>query len=297
MKISVILPCYNSAENVEDTLNSILNQTYNNVEIIVINDGSNEDSSTFLRKLINKQSNPIHFIEQENMGRSATFNRGISVATGEYVGVIGHDDIWASSLVERLVNRIKDEDESIIGVSSSFDCIDESGKIFKNFNTYSRNVEKVNHFKDFFYHEHCFSTPFSIIRKQKILDIGGFDENSYAEDYDLYIRLTENGDKLLTLSDKLGSYRILTQSASSNFNLMYMSVLRSINKFPNQDKLDISICILKCKYSGFTNKVSLFELLGCISKLGVNKLLLKAVLRFFIPQKQYKKIKNILTKK
>jgi glycosyltransferase involved in cell wall biosynthesis len=199
MKISAIVPCYNSSENVEETLNSIMGQTYNNIEIIVINDGSNERSSLFLKSLIKKQTQPIHFIEQDNVGRSATFNRGVAVATGELIAIIGHDDIWDRTLIEKLVNRLKAEDESIIGVSSSYVSINESGKVFKDKNSYSRNEDKLNNFDNFFYHNHFFSTPFSIIKKQKILDLDGFDENSYAEDYDLYLRLTKNGDKLLTI--------------------------------------------------------------------------------------------------
>jgi glycosyltransferase involved in cell wall biosynthesis len=296
MKISAIVPCYNSSENVEETLNSIMGQTYNNIEIIVINDGSNERSSLFLKSLIKKQTQPIHFIEQDNVGRSATFNRGVAVATGELIAIIGHDDIWDRTLIEKLVNRLKAEDESIIGVSSSYVSINESGKVFNDKNSYSRNEDKLNNFDNFFYHNHFFSTPFSIIKKQKILDLDGFDENSYAEDYDLYLRLTKNGDKLLTIADKLGQYRVLSQSASSDFDLMYASTLRSIKKFPNYAGFDKSICILKCKYSGFSKNVTFSELLGCTFKLGLNKLVFKAFLRLIIPKKQYNKLKNTFTK-
>ena len=92
MKISVIIPVYNVDEFLSECLESVINQTYNNIEIILIDDGSTDESGKICDKYGAKDKR-IKVIHQENMGVSSTRNRGIDLSSGEYLTFVDSDDI------------------------------------------------------------------------------------------------------------------------------------------------------------------------------------------------------------
>ena len=91
-KVSVIIPVYNSEKYIEKCINSVLAQTYQNYEIIVINDGSKDNSGKIMEQLQDKYPDKIKYIEQENMGVAKTRNKGIEIATGDYIAFMDNDD-------------------------------------------------------------------------------------------------------------------------------------------------------------------------------------------------------------
>ena len=89
--VSIIVPYFNHKDFIEELLISIKNQTYNNLEIIVINDGSSDGSLKLLKYLKSKYS--FNLYTQKNKGICATLNRGLSLARGEFINIIGSDDV------------------------------------------------------------------------------------------------------------------------------------------------------------------------------------------------------------
>lgn len=83
--VSVIVPLYNTERYIEQTIQSILNQTYTNVEIIIIDDDSTDNSASIVKEITNIHPNKIHYIHQQNQGVSVARNTGIENATGEYI--------------------------------------------------------------------------------------------------------------------------------------------------------------------------------------------------------------------
>lgn len=108
-KISIIIPVYNTEKYIERCLNSVINQKYENKEIIVINDGSTDKSEEKINKYINK----ITYIKKENSGLSDTRNVGIEKATGEYIMFIDSDDYIEECLLDKLKPYINQEIEMI----------------------------------------------------------------------------------------------------------------------------------------------------------------------------------------
>jgi glycosyltransferase EpsH len=99
IKISVIIPIYNSANYLSDCLNSILNQTFKDIEIICINDGSTDNSENILREFIKKDKRII-IINQENKGAGSARNKGIEISKGEYISFIDADDMFHFKTLE-----------------------------------------------------------------------------------------------------------------------------------------------------------------------------------------------------
>ena len=110
-KVSVIVPVYNAEKYLEKCVNSIVNQTYKNLEIILINDGS-KDNSLALCKKFNADARVV-VIDQENRGAAGARNSGISVATGDYISFVDADDWVENSFIEKLVNLIQSTDSDI----------------------------------------------------------------------------------------------------------------------------------------------------------------------------------------
>lgn len=103
-KISVIVPCYNVAEWLPRCLDSIINQTYNNLEIILINDGSTDETANIIDTYATQDSR-IVVIHQKNEGLVAVREKGIELATGDYIGFVDSDDSIEADMYERLINN------------------------------------------------------------------------------------------------------------------------------------------------------------------------------------------------
>ncbi|MCC8073748.1 MAG: glycosyltransferase [Clostridiales bacterium] len=113
-KISIIIPAYNSAKFIENTINSVLQQTYKNFEIIVVNDGSSDNTLEVLENLRNRD-NRIIIISQKNSGVSAARNTGLLNATGEFITFVDSDDSLPKNALETLVDKMKDDVDFVIG--------------------------------------------------------------------------------------------------------------------------------------------------------------------------------------
>ena len=100
--VSIIIPIYNGSNYCEQAICSALNQTYKNIEVIVINDGSNDDGLT--RNICQKYSNKIFYYEKENGGVSSALNLGISKMKGEYFCWLSHDDTYTNNKIETQIN-------------------------------------------------------------------------------------------------------------------------------------------------------------------------------------------------
>ena len=103
--VSVVIPMYNVENYIGETLQSILNQTYKNIEIIVVDDGSKDKSAEVVKDYQQKNA-CIRYIFQENSGVSAARNRGIEEASGEYIAFLDSDDLWLESKIEKQLERI-----------------------------------------------------------------------------------------------------------------------------------------------------------------------------------------------
>lgn len=108
-KVSIIIPCYNTEIYLEETLESIEKQTYNNIEVILIDDGSKDRTYEIIKNYKEKSSREIIVIKQENKGVSKARNIGIINATGEYICFLDSDDIISSFFIEKLIQNCSKE--------------------------------------------------------------------------------------------------------------------------------------------------------------------------------------------
>lgn len=131
VKISIIIPVYNSEDYLQKCLESVCSQTYKNLEIIIINDGSN-DSSQEIINYFARRDNRIIPIKSENFGQSSARNKGINIATGEYIGFVDSDDFIQNNMYEVMVKNAILENADLIQIGHY--VIDETNKIINTQN-------------------------------------------------------------------------------------------------------------------------------------------------------------------
>jgi len=126
--VSVIIPSYNHARFIREAINSVANQTYKNIELIIIDDGSKDDSVSIIKEAIKKiGSLKTSFFVQENCGAHNTINRGLKMAQGEYIAILNSDDIYYPDRIEKLLKRATDTKCKFI--FSKVDHISSDGRI------------------------------------------------------------------------------------------------------------------------------------------------------------------------
>ena len=169
-KVSIIIPVYNGSNYIRDAIESALSQTYENKEIIVVNDGSNDNDAT--KKIVEEYKDKVIYYEKENGGVSTALNLGIEKSTGDYISWLSHDDIYYPNKLERQIEEIsKYDDETIL--YSNYDLIDLEGN---KFNTVILDHEMLKNKPDYALLEGLIGGITLLIPKQAFEECGMFDE-------------------------------------------------------------------------------------------------------------------------
>ncbi|NRT73686.1 glycosyltransferase [Clostridium beijerinckii] len=206
VKISVVMPVYNSEKYLKESIESILNQTYENFEFIIINDGSNDDSLRIISEY-SKVDSRIRVISRENRGIVKTLNEGITLSKGEYIARMDADDISNPKRFEVQVEFM--EKNKDYGVASTF--INIFGNAYdERINNEIENCHNKENIQmmDLLCSQFVICHPTVIVRKQ-VFDLYGLynEEYKYCEDLELWLRLLKNGVKIKNIPQRLLNYR------------------------------------------------------------------------------------------
>jgi len=198
--VSVIIPVYNRKEWLKDAINSVLNQTYKNIEIIVVDDGSTED----IHNMEIMKNENIKYYRNENHGVGYSRNFGIKKANGKYIAFLDSDDFWAKEKIKTQVKEMILNDAKW-SQHSYYYYDDMKKQIIKKVDTYMyRNNPEKHQFCSFRVQTSCFMVERNAIIKDGIF----FDESkTFGEDSVFYQKMLKNY-KLLCINNYLGYFRI-----------------------------------------------------------------------------------------
>ena len=205
--ISIIIPCYDDAKYIEQSVYSALNQTYLNKEIIVVDDGSNIETKEILKKIAPKITK---LITQENKGQSTARNVGIQASKGDYILVLDSDDYFESTFCEKAISFfLNDVDVKI--VSCFANLLFEDG-------TLSVYEPQGGDISDFLRTNNALGT--SLFKKSDWVNCGGYDEGMRKgfEDWEFFIRLLKNGGYTKIVQEPLYNYRKRKESTTKVAN-------------------------------------------------------------------------------
>lgn len=211
-KVSIIVPCYNAEKYLEEALETIEKQTYNNIEVVLIDDGSKDKTFDILKDYERKSLREVKIIKQENKGVSSARNNGIKNATGNYICFMDSDDILSCFFIEKLVQNFNEE---------TYVCT-----------YYSRNIEEVNSIKEIDIKveklEYSTGIEYIMLRKRNINFGGGIFSKKIIDYYhiefpeDLIIgednvfmwKYLSHMKSMILLDISLYGYRLVSTSAS-----------------------------------------------------------------------------------
>ena len=207
-RVSVIISTYNGERHLTEAVQSILDQTFSDFELIIVNDGSTDASLAILKHFDDHRIKIL--INEQNLGIAASQNRAIATATGEYVALMDHDD---SALPQRLQMQVSflNEHQDIAMVGSSCVCIDEQSRVL-SVQTYP--TEQIVLKWDPLLRGCPFVHTSLMIRRSAIEAVGGYSGNyQYAGDYELISKLSDT-HKVANLAEPLVRWRLHGESAS-----------------------------------------------------------------------------------
>lgn len=219
-KISIIIPVYNGSNFIKQAIESAINQTYKNLEILVINDGSTDNGKT--EKIVKEFGNKVRYIKKENGGVASALNLGIKEATGEYISWLSHDDIYLPNKIERGIKALgKLENKNTI-IFSNFELIDENGITFSTTN-FTKNINKEKFCQGIYpVLKGTVNGCSTLIPKICFEDVGYFKEElKTTNDYDMWIRLFNKFPSYF-IEETLLKYRI-HKNQDTNKSPVYIS--------------------------------------------------------------------------
>ena len=246
--VSVILPTYNRAWTLKDALDSVLLQDYPNIELIVIDDGSEDNT----QELLETYQNTITVLRQENRGVSAARNKGIRQSRGQFIALLDSDDAWDKRKISCQVEFFNDHPETLIcqteeiwirngrKVNPKFKHKKPSGMIFED----SLNL--------------CLVSPSAVMMKRQLFDIKGYFNEDFmvCEDYDFWLRISSTLpvfliDKPYTIKRGGHSDQLSSLHSQDKFRIRsLLSIIKSGNLTPEQREKVKKVLGKKCAIYG-----------------------------------------------
>lgn len=236
-KVSICIPVYNGENTIQHTIDSVLNQTYKNIEVVICD---NQSTDSTVEKIKQYQDERICFYQNdENLGMAGNWNECLKRTTGEYVHFLCADDYIMPDCIAKKVNVLNSNSE-VIMVSSATDIVNESGKLVM------RRVRQ-KHFvildgfklaKKSLHRGNLFGEPSNIMFRKKALEKAGFfpTNSFYTTDWELWVKLAVLG-KVAYLKEPLTVYRISPNNMTSKLKMKKIladddQMMRNLKEYP-----------------------------------------------------------------
>ncbi len=207
-KISVIIPTYNRGNLIQNTINSVLNQTFTDWELLVIDDGSTDNTKEIVQEFIKKDSRVKYFYEENSGCPSGPRNLGVENAKGEYVAFLDSDDEWFPTKLEKQLDIFTNSKNPKLGVVACYLYIkdNKTGKIVSKRDTYYMGniLNKLLMDTSLMFTSSCIMTKLSILK-----EVGPFDSRfKVSEDVDMWLRISELGYEFDYVPEYLLNYLV-----------------------------------------------------------------------------------------
>lgn len=199
-KISVVIPTFNRSDVLSRAINSVISQTFQDHEVIIVDDGSTDNTAQVVKEIQKKDERIIYYY-QDNQGPSAARNFGIKKSRGNYIAFLDSDDVWLREKLQQQIQIFKSSTKKnlgFVGSNKEVVLLDSDQNIIRRYDLYKKRFKpSKDHFtiKDFLSLTVPVSPTSALILKRALLDVGIFDlKFPPHEDYELWIRLSTKYD-------------------------------------------------------------------------------------------------------
>jgi len=291
--ISIIMPAYNAGKYIKESIESVLNQTYQNWELIIIDDGSTDTTSKVVQPFLINDTR-IQYYRQENGKQGKARNAGIKKSKGNLIAFLDADDVWMPAKLQTQIGVLKQNDADL--VFTDVFVIDDKGDVIME----SCSVENRTYYGEeglsFFFRINQVPILTVLAKKEAILAVGCFkeiDEIQNIEDYDLWLRMLYNGYRFVLMNEVLGAYRIHdTQTVKGKLSVM--KILKMLHEMKIEKKelerekqKAIKLWMMRCLKYDIT-KAEFRSIISFYPHFGVRKFF--KMLFFIIPHDVLNKI-------
>jgi alpha-1,3-rhamnosyltransferase len=287
--VSVIVASYNHEKYITQCIESIVNQTYSNIELIVIDDCSSDNSQNILISLQKKYNFKL-IINNKNMGVSETRNIGIKVSKGKYITGCASDDYLANIKVEKLVSFLESNEDYAMCYGKEASVKNGIIKVRDNPCYKSGNI-----FDDLFLQKFWIPAGSTLLRKDIFLSVGGYDRKLKIEDYDLWLRIASQY-KIGYVNEVMYFYRIHNTNTSNNIMLMESEIKKIFYKWRELPLYSEALKkneFLFFYYYSENNKVKSIQKLPTAISYWKNRLFWIAIAKILLPFKIIKILKSV----
>ncbi|MGD9568064.1 MAG: glycosyltransferase family 2 protein [Sedimentibacter sp.] len=233
--VTIIIPAYNHEKYVKTCIESVLNQTYSNLEIIIFNDGSTDKTDEEIKSVIENNNKNIKYISKQNEGLCTTLNEGLKIANGKYVTFIASDDLWMSNRIEKLVGFLENnkcfhmvfsDTYFMYGDIKSTDRYSDYKSIIKK--SFLNSVPNVNLYEVLLC-ENIIPAVTVLLKKECYENVGYYDTSIRFEDYDMWLRISKKYS-IAFIDEPLAYYRLHDRNMSKNIKLMLIGSFQALSK-------------------------------------------------------------------
>lgn len=256
-KVSIIIPSYNHKKYILQTINSIMEQTYKNIETIVLDDGSTDGSVEFLKDLQTKFK--FQLVLKENEGICTTLNKGLDLASGEFIVIIASDDYMPKERITQQVDLLmKNNFDAIAG---GVTLIDETSNELKYAGP--PKLGRIE-FKDMLNTNVIFA-PTVMFKAQTFEKFGRYNPKNVIEDYPMWLKMLSNGGRIANFNRNWAYYRTDYIITRKKIDWHYKGVTQAFSEYLNDPMVMKAFMKIKFKY---LMKVSIFD-----GKKGLNEVI------------------------
>jgi glycosyltransferase involved in cell wall biosynthesis len=239
MKISIVIPTHNRPNLLKKAIKSVINQTYKNIEIIIIDDASIIDNKSIINNF--KKTNIIYYKFNKNQGGNICRNKGVELSSGDYISFLDDDDIWNSKKLEIQLDFMLKNDLDLSYTARSILKVKDNKEISQRY-SFKKITIKNNIKKSIMQNNFIGPTSSIMIKKELFFKVKGFDiEMPAMQDYDLYIRCIFNNARVLGINKALVDYYIFLNNKSIGRSLKKSNKARKlfIKKYRNYQYFNI----------------------------------------------------------
>ena len=224
--VSIVIPCYNHSQFVRETIQSVIDQDYENIELIIIDDGSKDNSVEVIQEMIpacEERFVRFEFRYRPNKGLCATLNEALEWCEGEYFSPLASDDIALPHKTSFLIKKHQQYDAAVVFGSARKFNSEKAGEDLL------LNCEHT--LEDLMFIKNMPAAPASLMRTDIIRNVGGFLEGVALEDLYMWLKLTSNGEKLYSFPEVVVKYRDHEANTIKRFEFMHKQRLKVLELF------------------------------------------------------------------
>ena len=226
--VSVVIPCYNHENFIQNSIQSVIDQNYDNIELIIIDDGSKDSSVSQIKEMISsceKRFKRFEFRSRANVGLCSTLNEALEWCQGKYFSALASDDQMLANKTSIQINYLENNND-VHAVMSSVNWIDIHNNVVSK-----RNLPYIEYnFEDIFLSKQTLYACTQISRLDSIKSLGGYKVGCTIEDWYMWLKLSELG-KLVSLEETLVNYRLHDDNTIKKGEVIYSGMIEIAEEY------------------------------------------------------------------